>query len=164
MPSLSLSVNQLTAETRKAVLGKGAAYGMADDIARAVEWLAHHGLVPSDELSRYLLAPSEARPQEPQIHDDVITITGQLGLADVAVALDYLEAFGRPALSMTDMLYPHLSLALAHLRQTPNFGSFTDAAGQSLAMICANQAHKHQISHYSLGLLQAQMRGHGLRV
>lgn len=141
MPSLSLSVNQLTAETRKAALGKGASYGMADDITRAVEWLAHHGHVPSGELSRYLCAPTEAQPKAPQIADNAINITGKIGLADVAVGLDYLEAFARPALSLTDMLYPCLSLALAHLRQSPMFGSFTDEAGQTLDVICTNQAN-----------------------
>lgn len=136
MPNLSLSVNQLTAETRKAALGKGASYGMADDIARAVEWLAHQGFVPCTELSSYLDAPLEDEPKQPKISDDAITVSGQLGLADVAAGLDYIEAFPRQALCLTDMRYPCLSLALAYLRQAPHFGSFTDDQGCTLQDIC----------------------------
>lgn len=118
------------------MLGKGASYGMADDIARAVEWLAQQGAVPCDELTRYLHAPREERPRQPHITDDAIRLSAELCLADVAAGLDYIEAFARPTLILNQMRYPHLSLALAYLRQSPIFGSFTDKEGRSLDDIC----------------------------
>ena len=132
-----LSVNQLTSETRKAALGKGASFGVADDIARAIQWLAHYNIVPSSELAAYLTAPLESAPHKPCFQDDIISQIGDnddgfLSLCDVMAALDFLEAYHPSHLVLSQMRYPQISLALTALRQTPHMGSLTSDTGQPL--------------------------------
>ena len=52
----SLSVNQLVSETRKAMIGKGFSFGVADDIAFAVGHLARYDIAPSAEIIHLLQA------------------------------------------------------------------------------------------------------------
>ena len=131
----SLSVNQLISETRKAALGKGYSFGQADDIARALEWLAGFGHVPSDEISRLLDAPQEEAPLRPQIEGATLMQKGTLGLVDVMAALDFYEAYEAKALSLSQLCYPVISCGLIAKRAAPPLGQFVDAQGVMLSKI-----------------------------
>ena len=132
-----LSVNQLVSETRKAMIGKGYSFGVSDDIARAIEWLAGFGVVPSDELVRLVQAPVEERVQKPEIAGTTISQRGRaVGIYDVMAALDFCEAYEAAELAISGLIYPVISCGLIAKRATPPLGQFVDAAGQNLSQIC----------------------------
>ena len=138
--SLSLSVNQLVAETRKACLGKGVSFGMADDIAKAVQILAQHHIVPEQELVSYLNAPLESAPQMPLYEGHALHLTGIVGLADIVAALDFVAAYQAKTLMISSMSYPRLSLGLLIVFQAPHIGSFQDQKGQLISSLFATSA------------------------
>lgn len=131
-----LSVNQLISEARKAALGKGYSFGQADDIARAIEWLAGFGYVPSDEIIRLLDAPQEGAPLRPIRQKQTIIQEGQLGLVDVMAALDFYEAYDARALVLSALSYPAISCGLIAKRASQPLGQFVDENGAMLSMIC----------------------------
>lgn len=128
-----LSVNQLVSETRKACLGKGVSYGMADDIAKAVQLLARHQIVPQTELVAFLQAPLEVTARAPDITDKSATLSGKIGLLDVATMLDFVAGFQVQKMELSGLLYPVLSHGLIALSQNPAVGSFTDETGKDEA-------------------------------
>ena len=131
-----LSVNQLVSEARKAALGKGYSFGQADDIARAIEWLAGFGHVPSDEITRLLEAPPEGVPLCPQRQNQTLIQEGQIGLVDVMAALDFYEAYEAEALQLSKLSYPAISCGLIAKRASPPLGQFVDETGAMLSVIC----------------------------
>ena len=133
---VSLSVNQLISETRKAALGKGYSFGQADDIARAMEWLAGFGHVPSDEIARLLDAPQEDTPQRPQMQEACLVQQGQIGLVDVMAALDFYDAYQAEALLLSQLIYPVISCGLIARRAALPVGQFVDEKGAMLSVIC----------------------------
>jgi hypothetical protein len=54
---MTWSLNELEAETKKAIRGAGLSWGLAEDGSKAARWLAAHGVDPlpalSDVLARY---------------------------------------------------------------------------------------------------------------
>ena len=131
-----LSVNQLVSETRKAFLGKGYSFGQADDVARAIEWLAGFGHVPSDEITHLLDAPQEGAPMCPQMQGTSLIQKGHLGLVDVMAALDFYEAYEAEALVLSGLSYRVISCALIARRAAPPLGQFVDEKGAMLSVIC----------------------------
>ena len=117
------------------MLGKGVHFGVADDVARATQWLSAHGFVPSDELLALMNADDRAVPARPVIADGTITQEGALSLADVMAGLDFCEAFEAVHFSLKGLLYPHLSLALIALRATPPEGRFALDEGAMLSSL-----------------------------
>lgn len=134
---VQLSVNQLVSETRKAALGKGMAFGMADDIARSVSWLAGYGIVPDDEIAAFLAHPLEALPKTPQKEGATISQDGVVSLSDVSAALDFMQAFSADTLKLSGLHYPALSLGLMALRQNRQWGSLIGQEGQALAKLAS---------------------------
>jgi hypothetical protein len=51
---MTWSLNELEAETRKAIRGAGLSWGLAEDGSKAVRWLAAHGIDPLPALSDVL--------------------------------------------------------------------------------------------------------------
>lgn len=132
---IALSVNQLVSETRKAMLGKGNSFGVADDISRAIEWLASFEHVPSDELYRYLSNPQDNTPQRPHHEDGEISLAGDIGLLDVMAVLDFAGAYQAGTLTLSGLIYPMISLGLIALRAAPPTGSYHDNTGQALSAL-----------------------------
>ena len=130
---MEFSVNQLLSEVRKALLGKGFAYGLADDVARAVEWLASHNIIPEDEITKLLNAPQEGMPNKPVLHDNKMTQDQPAGIKDVVACFDLADAFGCDEVHFTAICYPRLSAALAYLRGAPHCGRFASLDGKSLS-------------------------------
>lgn len=130
-----LSVNQLVSETRKAMLGTGYHFGVADDIARAAQWLSAHGFVPSDELLALMNADSKPEPMRPVIDCRHVLLEGAVGLADVMAGLDFCEAFEAAGFSLKGLLYPNLSRALIALRASPPTGRFALDEGAMLSSL-----------------------------
>ena len=128
-----LSVNQLVSETRKAALGKGYHFGVADDLARAVQWLAAFAHVPSAELLALMNAPSESQPQKPEMAQGDVVMPEQAGLLDVMAALDFSEAYEAKRLVIKAPFYPALTLALIALRASPAAGQFFATDGRHLS-------------------------------
>lgn len=130
---MEFSVNQLLSEVRKALLGKGFAYGFADDVARAIEWLASHNIIPEDEMIKLLNAPEEGMPNKPVLHDNRMTQDQPAGIKDVIACFDLADAFGCDEVHFAALIYPRLSAALAYLRGAPHCGRFASLDGQSLS-------------------------------
>ena len=130
MPSLSL--NQLVSETRKAMLGKGFSFGVADDIAFAVGHLARYDIAPSAEIIHLLQAPLKNTPQPVSVEDDAIITQSDSDIADVMAAIDLADAYAASRLVLIGLLYPQLSLSLIALRQSPPTGSWAGQDGVPL--------------------------------
>ena len=128
----SLSVNQLVSETRKAMIGKGFSFGVADDIAFAVGHLARYDIAPSAEITHLLHAPLKNTPQPASHQDDAIITNADSDIADVMAAIDLADAHAVSRLVLVGLLYPQLSLALIALRQSAPTGSW---AGQDGALL-----------------------------
>lgn len=136
-----LSINQLASETRKAVLGAGYSFGIADDVARAVQWLAGFTVVASEELAEFVTTPRKAQPETPVIKDATSLMAdrqeGQgLDLCDVMAAIDYCEGYDMRHIHLVGLRYPVLSCGLLAMRAAPPFGQFFDASGAMLSQIC----------------------------
>ena len=132
-----LSVNQLVSETRKAMVGKGYGFGVADDVARALEWLAGFHIVPSDELRALMQAPCEGPPVAPHIDVNRLIIA-QAGIHDMLAGLDFAEAHEVQFLQLLSPLYPLISLGLLALRASPPVGQFLPKDGASLSSLCTD--------------------------
>ena len=133
---ISLSVNQLVSETRKAILGKGYSFGMAEDIAASVQWLAGFGIIPHDELSQLMVGKIMPQAVRPFIQEDTLHMSGEASLNDILAALDFCEAFNVHTLCCETLSYPYMSLALMALRASPPLGQFTSQDGTSLSALC----------------------------
>ena len=143
----ALSVNQLVSETRKALVGRGASFGVADDIAKAVQLLAHYNIVPSDEIATLLQKPQFLAPQMPEISDANLTMAGDVGIVDVMAMLDFVIAYDVQQIIVSGLLYPRLSHGLIALSQSPHTGSFVDDTGMAIEDRLANNAD-HMCLHY----------------
>ena len=132
---MDLSVNQLVSETKKAVCGKGYDFGIALDIAKAVETLAPYPFDISSALSDFL-QNEDNKPCHFSIKDEnTITVSGCAGLISVIGAMDLFLSKGYQSLSFEELQNPCLSLGLIAMRQSPYFGDFALASGMSVSMM-----------------------------
>ena len=136
-----LSINQLASETRKAVLGAGYSFGIADDIARAVQWLAGFSIIASDELAEFVKTPRKAYGKMPIMQDGAILMADEgadkgLDLCDVMAAIDYCEAYDMRHIHLVGLRYPMVSCGILAMRAAPPFGQFFDSEGSMLSQIC----------------------------
>ena len=156
-----LSVNQLVSETRKAVLGKGYSFGIAEDIARAIQFLTRYDIVPDDDVMRFLSAPVEEGGQQPQHSGKIVRQTAPCTVTDVVAALDYYEALEADELQLSGLLYPRLSCGLIGKSATPLVGQFSDKTGALVSHI-AKQASESLILYRTpytpFDVVQAPMR------
>lgn len=141
-PLVELSVNQLVSETRKACLGKGVSFGIADDIAKAVQLLANHNVVPEKELVAYLQAPLETAPQTPHIQGHNMSLSGTVTITDMLSALDFMVAYRAKNIVISGLCYPCLSLGLFALAQNPHVGTFYDHEGKMIPAFWQTKADK----------------------
>ena len=58
---MTWSLNELEAETRKAIRGAGLSWGLSEDGGKAVRWLAAHGVDPLPALRDVLDGMTGAR-------------------------------------------------------------------------------------------------------
>ena len=129
---MEISVNQLVSETKKAICGKGYDFGIALDIAKAVELIACHDLDMSASLADFL-------EQDDSPHDALsitshlqIDVRGCSGLLSVIGAMDIFLSQDYEKLCFENLQHPLLSYGLIAMRQSPYFGGFALATGEGI--------------------------------
>lgn len=132
---MDLSVNQLVSEMKKAVCGKGYDFGIALDIAKAVELLAPYPFDLSSALTDFL-QNEDSKAGRVSIKDEqAITVSGCAGLLSVIGAMDLFLSKDYQSLSFEEVQNPCLSLGLITMRQSPYFGGFGLSSGVSVSMM-----------------------------
>jgi len=132
---MDLSINQLVSETKKAVCGKGYDFGIALDIAKAVEILAPYPFDLSSALTDFL-KNEDSKPCNISVKDEqAITVSGCAGLLSVIGAMDLFLSKDYQSLSFEEVQNPCLSLGLIAMRQSPYFGSFGLPSGISISQM-----------------------------
>ena len=132
---MDLSINQLVSETKKAACGKGYDFGIALDIAKAVELLAPYPFDLSSALTDFL-ENEDGRATRFSVKDEkAITVLGSAGLLSVIGAMDLFLSKDYQSLSFEEVQNPCLSLGLIAMRQSPYFGSFALPSGMSVCVM-----------------------------
>lgn len=122
---MELSVNQLVSEVKKAVIGKGLSYGMAEDIAAATHYLCGYHIVADAEIAAFLQSETHSHPSFTfDKTKRTIKLSATATLPSLIAAMDYLIAGQADEIEMEMPHYPFLSLGLIGIRQSSHFGSF----------------------------------------
>ena len=129
---MELSVNQLVSETKKAACGKGYDFGIALDIAKAVEMLALFQFDISPAVTD-LLANEDKAADAIAIDDKHIIVSGSAGLISVIGAIDLFLSKDYQSLSFEALQNPCLSLGLIAMRQSSYFGGFGLSTGMAIS-------------------------------